>query len=88
MGGFLEYKYLTLTIWYKHPFEIILQTFIQEMKRPLGIEFPHFHSKTGSFGKLNLAILVLQSIEAKQSCKQSIPKITSKSKISSSTNST
>ena len=29
MGGFLESKSLTLIIWYKHPFEIILQSIRQ-----------------------------------------------------------
>ena len=50
MGGFSESQSLTLTIWYRHPFKIILQALIQEIIRPLGIEFPPFQSKTGSFG--------------------------------------
>ena len=44
MGGFLESKSMTLTMWYKHPFEIILQDLRQEMIRPLGIEFPPFNT--------------------------------------------
>ena len=88
MGGIFESKSLTLTIWYKHPLEIILHAFKPEMIRPLGIEFPLFHSTTGSLGRLNLPTLVLQSMGAKQAWKQSILKIISKSTISSSTNST
>ena len=48
VGGFSESKSLTLTILYKHPFEIILQALRQEIIQPLGIEFPPFHSKRGS----------------------------------------
>lgn len=58
------------------------------MIQPLGIELPSFHFKTGSLGNLNLTTLVLESIDVKQVCNQSIPNITSKSKISSSTKST
>ena len=66
MGGFSESKSLTFTMWYTHPLEIILKYFRQEILWPLGIEFPPFYSKIGSLGKLNLTILVLQSMEAKQ----------------------
>ena len=88
MGGFSESKYFTLTTCYKHPFEIILQALRQETIWPLGIEFPPFYSKIGSFGKLKLKILVLQSMKAKKLLNQSIPKMTSKSTISSCTYST
>ena len=63
-GGFLESNSSTLTILYKHPFGI--QALIKEIIRPLRIEFSQFHSKMGSFGKLNCTILVLHSIEYKK----------------------
>ena len=84
----MESESWTLTIWYKHPLETILQDFKQEMVQPEGIEFSPFHSKTGSLGKLNLTTLILQYIEEKQECNQSIPNVTSKSNISSYTSST
>ena len=40
MGGISESKSWTHTMWYKHPLEIILKDFEQEIIRPLGIEFP------------------------------------------------
>ena len=40
MRGILESKSWTLTIWSKHPLDITLQAFTQEMLRPLGLEFP------------------------------------------------
>ena len=40
MGGILESKSWTLTIWYKYPVEIILQTFKQEMIGTLRIKIP------------------------------------------------
>ena len=40
MGGTSKSNYFTKTIWYKHPLEIILQAFGQEMIQPLGIELP------------------------------------------------
>ena len=88
MGGFSESNSLTFTMWYRYPFEIISQSFRQEIIWPLRIEFTPFNSKIGSFGKLNLTILVLQSMKVNQLWNQSIPKMTSKSTISSSTNST
>ena len=68
MGGFSESNSLTLTIWYKHHLEIILQAFRKEMIRPLAMEFSPFHSKTGLLAKLSLTILFLQPMEAKQAC--------------------
>ena len=82
MEGFSESKSLTLIIWYAHPFEIILQALRQEMIGPVGIEFPPFHYKTSSLGTLNFKIPGLQSMEAKKSCNQYIPKMTSKYTIS------
>ena len=78
MGGFSESKYSTLTMLYRNPFKIFLYALGQDMIQPLGIDFSPFHYKTGSFEKLNLTILVLQSMESKQSCNQFILKITSK----------
>ena len=40
IGGILESKSWSLIMWYKHPLEIILQDFKQEIIRPLGKEFP------------------------------------------------
>ena len=62
LGGISESKSWTLYIWYKYPLDFILKDFQQEMIRPLGIEFPPSHSKTGSFEKLNFTTFVLQSI--------------------------
>ena len=39
MGGISESKCWTLSLWYKHSLEIILQAFNQEMIRFLGKEF-------------------------------------------------
>ena len=73
MGGILESRSSTLTIWHRQPLEIIFHAFIQEMIRPLGIEFSPFHSITSSFTKLNITTHVLLSIEAKKACNTSIP---------------
>ena len=59
VGGTLESKSLTLTMWYKHRLDIILQNFRQEMIQPLGIEFSPFHSKMGLFGNFNWTIVVI-----------------------------
>lgn len=78
MGGILDFKSWILTIYYKYPLEIILQAFKQEMIQPLRIEFSPFHSKSGSFRKLNFTTLVLQFIEGKESCNQSMTNMASK----------
>ena len=52
MGRTSESKYFTLTMWYKNPIEIILQALRQEIIQPLGIKIFPFHSKMGSFWKI------------------------------------
>lgn len=61
---------------------------MHEIIRALGIELPSFNFGIDLLGNSNLTTWVLQSMEAKKASNQSIPKMTSKSNISSFTNST
>ena len=46
--------------------------FRKERIRSLGLKFPPVHSTMGSFEKLNLTTLVVQSVEANQACNKAV----------------